>query len=607
MDDQNKNLLLAMGLSLLVIVTWTVFFAPPPEPLPPSNSTAAEAPAAPAQEGAVPLPATPAEERAEALADTPRIAIDTELLAGSISLVGGRIDDLALERYKTELGGSGNVTVLSPVGSPNATYALFGWSSAGGISAEALPGPETLWAQAGTGTLTPATPVTLTWDNGAGLAFERTIAIDEDYMFTITEKVTNTGTEAAELYAFGVVERQGLPPDLMNFFILHEGVVQMSDGTLQELDYADISDLPQIAAEGGPAELTEVAANGWIGFTEHYWQTVLVPVPGSPFTAVSKYLPQIDLYRTSVRQPAMSVAPGQSAETATMLFAGPKEWEAIRAYQNEKGIQGFIDSIDWGWFYFLTKPIFAVLHWLNAQIGNMGLAIIGLTFIMKALLFPLSRKSYISMARMKELQPEMEKLKERTGGDRQRFQQEMIALYKREKVNPAAGCLPILLQIPIFFSLYKVIFVTIELRHAPFFGWIRDLSAPDPSSIYNLFGLLPWEAPATGSFLALIFIGILPLLLGVSMWLQQKLNPAPTDATQAAIFAWMPWIFMFMLAPFASGLIVYWIANNLITFAQQYLIMWSHGARPDLFGNIRSSFQKKPAPAAEKPQKSDKP
>ncbi|MDH3262827.1 MAG: membrane protein insertase YidC, partial [Paracoccaceae bacterium] len=322
-----------------------------------------------------------------------------------------------------------------------------------------------------------------------------------------------------------------------------------------------------------------------------------------PFSAVAKYIPSADIYRTVARRPLTTLAPGAATEVSTRLFAGPKEWETIRHYQNDVGIEKFLDSIDWGWFFFLTKPIFAGLHWLHALIGNMGLSIIALTFVIKAILFPLARKSYVSMARMRELQPEMEKLKERVGDDRMKMQKEMMELYKREKVNPAAGCLPILLQIPIFFSLYKVIFVTIELRHQPFFGWIRDLSAPDPSSLYNLFGLLPWAGPEVGSFMALIFIGILPLLLGISMWLQQKLNPAPTDATQAMIFAWMPWMFMFMLGSFASGLIVYWIANNLITFTQQYVIMWSHGHRPDLFDNIRKSLaRKKPAAAAPEPK-----
>ncbi|MEC7961847.1 MAG: membrane protein insertase YidC, partial [Pseudomonadota bacterium] len=275
------------------------------------------------------------------------------------------------------------------------------------------------------------------------------------------------------------------------------------------------------------------------------------------------------------------------------LFAGAKEWEAIRTYENDENVPGFLDSIDWGWFFFFTKPIFWLLHTLNAMIGNMGWAIIGLTVVIKMLVFPLAYKSYASMAKMKELQPQMEELKKAAGDDRQKMQQGMMELYKKEKVNPAAGCLPILIQIPIFFSLYKVIFVTLELRHAPWAGWITDLSAPDPSSILNLFGLLAFTPPEPGSLLAIISLGVLPILLGVSMWLQQKLNPAPTDPTQQMIFAWMPWVFMFMLGGFASGLVLYWITNNMITFTQQYLIMRSHGYKPDVFGNIKSSFKRK--------------
>jgi YidC/Oxa1 family membrane protein insertase len=323
--------------------------------------------------------------------------------------------------------------------------------------------------------------------------------------------------------------------------------------------------------------------------------SVLIPDQSAPARLTTKYRPRANIYQAETVLTAQAVAPGTSITVTTKLFAGAKEWETIRDYQSA-GVDRFIDSIDWGWFFFLTKPIFWLLHHLHAIIGNMGWAIIGLTLIIKAILLPLAFKSYVSMAKMKELQPQMEKLKEEAGDDRQKMQQGMMELYKREKVNPAAGCLPILLQIPIFFSLYKVIFVTIELRHAPFFGPFQDLSAPDPTSMMNFFGLLPIDGPEPGSILALIFIGILPLLLGISMWLQQKLNPAPTDPTQKMIFAWMPWVFMFMLGGFASGLVVYWIANNTITFTQQYAIMRSQGYTPDVFGNIKGSFSRKSKP-----------
>lgn len=387
--------------------------------------------------------------------------------------------------------------------------------------------------------------------------------------------------------------RHGLPADLTNFYILHEGAITQSGEELSEYKYKKIADFGSTEKWGPASEVTDVAGNGWLGFTDHYWMSTIIPASDQPFQSVVKYDAGSDKYRTIARLATMDVADGTTASTTTQLFAGAKEWEAIRDYQNNDGIYKFVDSIDWGWFFFLTKPIFYVLHWLHGMIGNMGWSIIALTLIIKAILFPLAYKSYVSMARMKELQPEMEKLKEQAGDDRQKLQQGMMELYKKNKVNPAAGCLPVLPQIPIFFSLYKVIFVTLELRHAPWIGWIHDLSAPDPSSFMNLFGLLPFSPPDPSSLLFVFSIGVLPIVMGISMWLQQKLNPAPTDATQATIFAWMPWVFMFMLGRFASGLVLYWIANNLITFSQQYIIMRSHGSKPDVFGNIISGFQRK--------------
>jgi YidC/Oxa1 family membrane protein insertase len=597
MDDQNKNLILATGLSFLVILVWFVFFPPeeqaadPNAPAAVTTTTEAITPPALATEApGVP----PAPEQAQA----PRLMIDTPRLKGTISLLGGRIDDLAMKNYtKTRDPASGIVTLLSPVGEPQAYYALYGWTPAGTLGSDDVPSPNTLWSQVGTDTLTPQTPVTLQWDNGKGLLFTRQLSVDDRYMFNIVQSVENRSTAEVRLAPYGIVARHGLPADLEGFYLSHEGVVIRTDGILEEVDYKDATDLPLVDREAALAEIKEATTDGWIGFTSKYWMAALIPEQGKPFTAVTKYVPSADIYQTETRQPLVTVAPGETSVTNSRLFAGAKEWESLRAYEQQGGIGGFVDAIDWGWFFFFTKPIFAVLHWLNVQIGNMGLAIIALTFLLKALVLPLAYKSYVSMARMKELQPEMEALKERAGDDKQKMQKEMMTLYKEKKVNPAAGCLPILIQIPIFFSLYKVIFVTLELRHAPFFGWLNDLSAPDSSSLFNLFGALPWAAPEPGSILALVFIGVLPILLGISMWLQQKLNPTPTDPTQAMIFAWMPWVFMFMLGSFASGLVVYWITNNVITFTQQYAIMKSHGHTPDLFGNIKSSFKRKPVEA----------
>jgi YidC/Oxa1 family membrane protein insertase len=597
-DDNSRNLILATALSFLVIVVWYLVF-PPPEPaieaqLPPAAQTSDGAIRPPAlSDGAQPVADGAA---AAPVTETPRVRIETPRLTGSISLTGGRIDDLSLRAYRQTLDEASDIVALMhPVAGDRGYYALYGWAPGGELGFADVPGAETPWTLASGDTLAPGAPIVLMWSNGNGLVFTRRIEVDERYLFTVTQGVRNASGAEVRLAPYGLLARHGQPADLQNFFILHEGIVGMKDGTLVETDYSDMEELPAVESERGLARISEVSSAGWIGFTDKYWMSTLIPTAGAPFKAVEKYIPARGIYLAETRHPTLTVAPGESVEVTSRLFAGAKEWETIRAYQADAGVDRFVDSIDWGWFFFLTKPMFAVLHWLNLQIGNMGLAIIALTLVLKALVFPLSYKSYVSMARMKELQPEMEALKERVGDDRQKMQQEMMKLYKDKKVNPAAGCLPILLQIPIFFSLYKVIFVTIELRHAAFFGPFRDLSAPDPTSLINFFGWLPWAGPEAGSLLALIFIGVLPLLLGVSMWLQQKLNPAPTDPTQAMIFAWMPWVFMFMLGSFASGLVVYWIANNLITFGQQYLIMRSHGHKPDLFGNIRQSFKKKPA------------
>ncbi|SHI57853.1 membrane protein insertase YidC [Wenxinia saemankumensis] len=598
MDDQNKNLILATVLSFLVIVTWFLLF-PPDQQAPSTTDSDGElvqgVPGDEALDGdsaTAATPASPGDPEADvaeveaAASEAPRVAVETPSVIGSISLDGGRIDDLSLADYHETLDPeSPLVRLLSPVGSDLPYYALHGWLAVSGVTADEVPGPNTRWEVAEGETLTPDSPVTLEWDNGAGLTFRKTFSIDDRYMITVAQSVENATGAPVSLRPYGLVARHGLP-DTSPFFILHEGVVRMSDGELEEVDYGDLEDY------GAQEGRIEVASDGWIGFTDKYWMTTLIPEPGTAFRSEARF--GNGVYQTETVYPVTEVADGAAAEATTLVFAGAKEWEAIRAYE-EAGVQRFVDSIDWGWFFFLTKPIFRVLHFLNGVIGNMGWAIIGLTILIKMILFPLARKSYVSMARMKELQPEMEKLKEQAGDDRQKLQQGMMELYKKNKVNPAAGCLPILLQIPIFFSLYKVIFVTIELRHAPWILWIRDLSAPDPTSILNLFGLLPFAPPEPGSILFILSLGVLPILLGISMWLQQKLNPAPPDPTQRMVFAWMPWIFMFMLGSFASGLVLYWIVNNTITFLQQYTIMRLHGSKPDVFGNIRQSFRRKTA------------
>ena len=598
MDEQNRNLILATVLSLGVILLWYVLFPPPEAPVDPAGDLAVET-----EDGGVALPPAAVSEQdlpeagavaPEAGTEAPRLTVETPSLEGSISLLGGRLDDLRLRDYTAELDpGSEIVTLFSPVGSADPYYALYGWRPGGGMGFDAVPGSNTVWEVETGDVLTPDRDVVLRWENGAGLVFRRTISVDEEYMFTVTQSVENTTEADATLAPYGIVARHGEPEDLQNFFILHEGAIRWGDDGLTELSYDNMRDLDPGASEQGRIEIEEVAEDGWVGLTDKYWMAVLVPGAGQPFQSATRYVPGADIFQTEARLPAMVAAPGETVEVTTNLFAGAKEWDAIRAYERDLQVENFVDSIDWGWFYFLTKPIFWLLHELNILIGNMGLAIIALTLTLKTVLLPLAYRSYSSMAKMRELQPQLEKIKERAGEDRQKLQTEMMELYKREKVNPAAGCLPILLQIPIFFSLYKVIFVTIELRHAHFFGAFRDLSAPDPTSIYNLFGLLPYAAPEPGSIMALVFVGVLPLILGISMWMQQKLNPQPTDPTQAMIFAWLPWVFMFMLGSFASGLLVYWISNNVLTFTQQYAIMRSHGYKPDLFGNIAASFRRR--------------
>ena len=596
MDDQNKNLILATVLSCVVLVVWLYIFPPSSQVENFSNNDAGAENTLNSGSNldSVSTPTieiSKEESRELALEKSERITIETKRLSGSISLNGGRIDDLQLLDYNVRLNDeSEKVTLLSPAGAPNAYFTMYGWAPAGSLDFDEVPGASTKWNVDGNSILTESTPISLTWDNKAGLTFRRDISIDKDYLFSIKQTVENNSDKIVRMRPYGIIARKG-EPDMRGFFILHEGIVRFQDGELDELDYSDLEDFEFSGNERANVEEKNVKTSGWIGFTDHYWMTTLAPKQGASFQTAAKYSAERDTYQTEFRYPVVDIQPATSYSVETNLFAGAKEWAAINSYEKSHNIEKFVDSIDWGWFFFLTKPIFRVLFWLNSIIGNMGWSIVGLTLIIKTILFPLAYKSHVSMARMKELQPEMEKIKERAGDDRASLQKEMMKLYKEKKVNPAAGCLPILLQIPIFFSLYKVIFVTLALRHEPWFGWIKDLSAPDPTSWLNLFGLLPWGTPDPFSIFALLSIGVFPILMGVTMWLQQKLNPAPTDATQAMIFAWMPWIFMFMLGSFASGLVIYWVANNTITFIQQYTIMRTQGVKPDVLGNIFANLK----------------
>ena len=575
MDAQNtKNLILAMVLSFLVLFGWTLLF-PPPEIIDQPGITENE-PLDSLEESDQDKLIPSVSESAVATV-TARVGINTKRLSGSIWLKGGRIDDLQLNDYKTSLMDEAlEVTLLQK------DYLIhYGWQDNSKITEKLdLPGPNTIWKLASGTELTERTPIKLKWDNGKGLAFERVIEIDKNYMFKITQTVINSSNNSYQLQPYGVIQRNGRP-DTIGFFILHEGVVEMSDKTLNEITYK------KMTKEG----ILSSNKTEWAGFTDKYWMTTLIAEPGKFFNSKKEFNSDQNRYLIEMKLGTQEINPNSRESITTFLFAGAKEVSTIKSYEKNLEIYNFIDSVDWGWFFFLTKPIFSLLEIFNSYIGNMGWSIILLTLFMKTLLLPLAYKSFVSMSKLKKLQPEMEKIKERAGDDRVKLQQEMMSLYKTQKVNPAAGCLPILLQIPIFFSLYKVLFVTIEMRHAPFIGWIKDLSAPDPTSFLNLFGLLPYSTPGPESIFGIISIGVFPILMGVTMWMQQKLNPTPTDKTQAMIFAWMPWIFMFMLGQFSSGLVIYWVANNTIQFIQQYLIMTSQGVRPDVFGNILASIR----------------
>ncbi|MBI1272958.1 MAG: membrane protein insertase YidC [Alphaproteobacteria bacterium] len=507
-------------------------------------------------------------DRAAVLADDPRVQINTPSLRGSVNLRGGRIDDLTLPQYReTADPGSPPIVLLSPPGSAaphRAYYAAFGWLA--DAPGTALPDNDTLWRATGK-ELTQDKPLTLTWDNGQGITFTRTIAVDENAMFTMTDGARSTGAGAVTLHPYGLVLRHGVPEGEDAISIAHTGPTGVFDGTLHEHSYDKLVDEKTIATPG---------TGGWLGITDKYWLVALVPGADEQIVAQFKYSgeeneePKHGRYQTDFRGPAQKLAPGGSVEHVTHLFAGPKLVNLLDSYGETLSITRFDRAIDFGWFYFLTKPLLKLLDWLAGIIGNTGLAIIALTVLVKLCVLPLGVKSYTSMARMKKLQPEMKKLTERYKDDRTRQSVEMMELYKREKVSPFSGCVPILFQIPVFFALYKVLYVGIEMRHAPFFGWIRDLSAPDPTTIVNLFGLLPYDAPG---FLGFMHIGVWPLLMGISMFLQQKMSPQPADPVQAKVFILLPIVFTFMLGPtMASGLIVYWTCSNLISIAQQFFI-----------------------------------
>jgi YidC/Oxa1 family membrane protein insertase len=521
----------------------------------------------------------------EALAASPRLKIETPFVSGSINLKGATFDDLHLLKYRETIApDSPTITFLTPSGTKDALFAEQGIVGATGTTAK-LPTPDTVWTAPAGAVLGEGNPVTLTWDNGEGLKFSRKIEISESYVFTVTQTVENTSQTAVAVIPYARVQRQNTPV-VSGYWVFFEGMIGWIDGSLREIHYSDIVD----QTEPDKADTT----GGWLGFTDKYWAAAVIPDQTTPVTAnfLHTKLNGRDIYQADyLAREALIVQPGASASSTGRIFAGAKVVNTINAIETKYQIQGFNYMIDWGWFYFLTKPFFYLLDWLNGLVGNFGIAILLATVLVKAAVYPLANKSYASMSKMKKLQPEMERLKKEYPDDRMKQQQGMMELYKREKVSPLSGCLPVLVQIPIFFALYKVILTSIELRHAPFFGWIHDLSAPDPTSIFNLFGLIPWTVPQ------MLLIGVWPIIMGITMWLQMRLNPTPPDPIQASLFNWMPVIFTFMLGTFPVGLVIYWAWSNTLSILQQSYIMKRHGVEVDFFGNIRNSlpFLKKKA------------
>jgi YidC/Oxa1 family membrane protein insertase len=558
---EQRNLLIAIVLSVAILIAFQFayerFFPPPPptgRPAAGAHPPAAANPSAPQAPG-LPTAIKP-EARAAAPANAPHIAIDTPALHGAIALAGARFDKLALARYHVSVGAqSPEVVLLYPSGTAHAYFAAFGWgASAPDVK---VPGLDTLWQPATSGPLTPTHPVTLRWDNGEGLVFTQTISVDRNYMFTIRDSVRNTGKTPVKLAPYGLISRSGTPP-VSPSWLLHEGPIDYLDGKLQYGQYSSLS-------PGKPDTFT--STSGWLGFTDKYWLTALIPPQDAKIRAsfTKSIIDGSDHYQADFVGAPLTIAPGASGAASSRFFAGAKELSLMDAYA-ATGIPRFDRAIDFGWFPFLAKPIFLTLQLFKHAIGNFGLAILLFTLLVKLLFFPLANKSYKAMSRMKLLQPEIQKLRERFPDDKARQQQEMMALYKRVGANPLAGCLPIVIQIPVFYALYQVLYVTIEMRHAPFFGWIHDLSAPDPTSFVNLFGLLPFAPPA------FLMIGAWPIIMGVTMFLQQKLNPQPVDPVQARMFLVLPFVFTWMLAAFPAGLVIYWAWNNTLSIAQQWAI-----------------------------------
>jgi YidC/Oxa1 family membrane protein insertase len=618
-DENQKNLLLAIVLSILVLIGWQIMFvnpkikdererasrqaatqqqpatqpgAPAPGPGTPAapGTSPASAPTPPGQAPGVAAPPRPvaALSREDALKAGARVPLQSPSLVGSISLKGGRIDDIRLVRYREQpTPTSPTVVLLSPSGAPDPYYAEFGWLAPAGAQVKA-PDWSTDWRVESGSALAPGSPVTLVYEDGLGHTFRRKYSVDADYMFTIEDSVTNAAAQPITLDHRALISRHGTPK-IEGFYIQHEGPIGfLGDKGLQEITYADT--LKGLKDGERSTKAFEKITGGWLGITDKYWATAIIPDQKAPrdayVTGYAKVPGGKESYQIDYLARGIEVAPQATQTVTTLFFAGAKRVSAVEAYERDLSIKRFDLLIDWGWFFYITKPLFKLIDWFAQLFGNLGftanfgLAILAVTVLVKAAFYPLANKSYESMAKMKKLQPEMEKLRERYKDDRVRQQQELMALYQKEKINPMAGCLPVLLQIPVFFALYKVLFVSLDMRHAPFYGWIKDLSAPDPTTIFNLFGLLPFAVPE------FLHVGLWPIIMGITMWLQMQLNPQQPDPVQQQIFNWMPVIFTFMLASFPVGLVIYWAWSNILSLIQQYHINKRNGAEIHLWKNL---------------------
>ena len=578
-----KNMIMAVVLSMLIVFGWQYYYVTPQAQKAQEQAEIAKT------QAANPSPATPAltavKSHDEVIAATSRVKIETDQFTGSINLTGAQLDDLKLEKYREQYDPkSPAVTLLSPSGTANAYFVEQGLTALPGANLK-LPDSKTVWNAPQGATLTLDKPLTLTWDNGAGLKFERIITISDDYIFTVKQTVTNATSTPIQLYPYARVQRQDTPV-VAGYWVFFEGMLGVHNGTMTENHYSKLKDLKNKDGKAEPVVVNNVTG-GWLGFTDKYWAAMLLPDRQTKVDNKYTYIGNAarDAYQVEyATSEPINVAPSQTVSYEDHVFAGVKIVQKINAISEKFGLDKFDLMIDWGWFMPITKGMFYLLSWVHGLVGNFGVAILLVTVLVKAAVFPLANKSYASMSRMKKLKPEIDKIKAEYPDDRTKVQQATMELYKREKVSPLAGCLPMFIQIPVFFSLYKVILTTIELRHAPFFGWVQDLSAPDPTSLFNLFGLIPWSPPHA------LMIGVWPLLMGITMWLQMRLNPTPDDPIQASMFNWMPVMFTFMLGTFPVGLVIYWAWSNTLSVLQQSYIMKKNGAEVNFFGNVASSI-----------------